>query len=123
MPVEYEYVCVDCGVATISTKRAGDTFCQICDGRAVRQWGFNPKLSMPDHYNNAVGKYVSNESALTEAFHVQSEAATERTGIPHKFVPVHPQDRETFGITDEGLDATHNQAVESGVKAPVVKLR
>lgn len=78
---------------------------------------------MPDHYNHAVGKYVSNEAALTEQFHVQSEAATERTGIPHKFVPVHPSDKETFGVTDEGLDATHDRAVQSGIRAPVVKLR
>lgn len=123
MAVEYEYRCRECGDVSYSYDRADRIVCPVCDALAHRTWAFAVRLSMPDHYNHAAGQYVSNEAALTEAFHVQSEKATARTGIPHKFAAVHPSDKETLGITDEGLDATHDRNVQSGKSAPVSKLR
>lgn len=64
---------------------------------------------MPAHFNQSAGTYVSNDRELKDAFKAQSEAATERTGIEHNFVPVDPQDTARLGVTTEGLGATYDR--------------
>lgn len=129
----YEFKCTKCGQTYTSTnrnlriaqddpdrrvciERNGRGSSIICFGNLKRVFGFNLKRSMPEHFNNSVGKYVSNESKLRDEFKRLSETATARTGIPHNYVPVDPMDKETLGVTDEGLDATHDDMVRRGEK-------
>lgn len=100
----------------------------ICAGTLKRVFSFSIGRSMPEHFNNSTGTYVTNKTQLADDFKRLSEAATERTGIPHNFVPVDPQDKETLGVTDEGLDSTHDVMVRKGLKdetspRKVIKLR
>lgn len=122
MPL-YAYECPNCGQEYESLKRGleSTTLCQ-CESPIKRKWMVNLQRPMPDHYNTSVGKYVTGKRQLTDEFKRMSDNMTERTGIPHNYVPVDPNDKETFGVTDEGLQATHDRMVKQGMKPPAPKL-
>lgn len=42
---------------------------------------------MHSHFNHSVGKPISDMKQFTDALKRKSDEATERTGIPHNFVP------------------------------------
>lgn len=137
MPI-YEFKCSTCKQIYTSSQRILETpTCRmrtnltdtygsctlVCGGILKRVFNFNLKHSMPEHFNHSVGKHVTNESKLRDEFKRLSDAATERTGIPHNYVPVDPMDKETLGVTDEGLDATHDAMVKRGEKEETSKRR
>lgn len=80
-----------------------------CGGQVRRVFSFSTRRSMPEHYNQSAGTYVSSERQLRDAFKAQSEAATIRTGLEHNFVPVDPRDKERLGVTSEGLRETYDR--------------
>lgn len=69
---------------------------------------------MPEHFAHSVGKVVRGRKHFREELQRASDAATARTGVPHRFEPVDLRDREALGVTDEGLDATARRAVAEG---------
>lgn len=127
----YEFRCRDCGadysVHSLAAKETmeygishGRIWCDKCGGNLRRIFSFSVSTPMPEHYNQSAGTFVSSERQLKDAFKVQSEVATERTGIEHNFVPIHPSERETLGVTSEGLDATYNRRKALGMPIPDV---
>lgn len=120
MPV-YEFTCTECDdvselTCTMQEYTNAKEFRCICGGLLKRVFSFSIKPTMPEHYNNSAGQYISNEKQLKDVFKVQSEQATERTGIEHNFVPVHPDDREKLGVTSEGLRETYDRRRKLGMK-------
>lgn len=85
-----------------------------------RIFSFSTKPSMPEHFNQSAGEYVSNERQLNDAFKRQSDAATARTGVEHKFTAVDPQDKKTLGVTDAGLAETYDRRKRLGMRIPDV---
>lgn len=110
MPV-YEFRCPHGD--TLDTDRT-PPFCDECMSPMRRIWSFSFKRPMADHYNPSVGSYVRSEQDFTDKLKAMSDEATERTGIPHNYVPVDPTDRKALGVTDEGLDATYDAEVRAG---------
>lgn len=75
---------------------------------------------MPAHFNRSAGQYVSNERQLKDSFKAMSEAASERVGMEHRFVPVDPQDKDKLGVSTEGLAATYDRRKALGMPIPDV---
>lgn len=95
----------------------GNPVCTPCrGGRMVRVFSFNQKPMMPEHLNSTTGQVVRSERQFRDQLKRQSEAETVRTGIEHNYVPVDVQDRQTLGVTAEGLDATYNRRRKLGMK-------
>lgn len=123
MPV-YEYKCSMCGrewQETLSIKRYSEMpapDCPQCDIPMARVFSFAIKTPMHEHINHTTGQLVSSERQFKDQLKRQSEEATLRTGIEHNFVPVDAKDKATFGVTNEGLDATYNRRKQLGMAIP-----
>lgn len=68
------------------------------------------------HQSLTTGQWVSDRKQIKEQLHVASEERSERLQLAHNFIEVDMNDKDTLGITDEGLDATHDQHVRLGWK-------
>lgn len=137
MPV-YQYKCRDCDnrvsatwdIATYEEMRKRPPICEcqtklpkLPEGRMkprpmVRVFSFTVKTSMQEHHNHTTGQMVSSDKQFRDQLKRQSEEATIRTGIEHNFQPVDANDKQTFGVTNEGLDATYNRRKELGMRIP-----
>jgi hypothetical protein len=69
-----------------------------------------------DQINLSTGRVETDPRKFREHLHVQSEIASERLGMKVDYQPVDMTDRDALGVTDEGLDATHDAQVKSGQK-------
>lgn len=130
----WEYQCKECGITFQTSdpneKAAMDQVCGYglyhnfdptpCNGLIKRVFSFSIARSMPAHYNQSAGQYISNERELKDVFKAQSEAATERTGIEHHFIPVDPQDKERLGVTSAGLAETYERRKALNMPIPDV---
>lgn len=106
MPL-FDYKCSTCGITTTITFRSTYIKCEYCvDGMATRRFSFSIASSMPEHYNPSIGKYVTNMNTFKDSLKRQSESATISTGIEHTFIPVTLHDRDSLGVTDQGLYET-----------------
>lgn len=119
MPL-YEFKCRRCHTTVHMQARIAEEPCE-CGGLLRRVFSFSFKRPMPEHYNSAVGHEVSSERALKSELKQMGDDLSARTGIPHNFVPVDPRDKETLGVTDEGLDSTFDADVKSGKREPAKK--
>jgi hypothetical protein len=80
-----------------------------CGAHPTRVWSFNHSRTVPEHFNNSVGEFVTNKRQFYDGLKRQSEASSIRTGIEHDFQPVDPtdmRDASAHGVTEEGLDST-----------------
>jgi hypothetical protein len=67
---------------------------------------------MQEHWNQAVGQYVSNRQEMSEALKRQGDEMSERTGIHHDYEMVSPSemaDPSAVGASRENLDETHRR--------------
>lgn len=109
---EYQYRCNSCRRLFASFTRADTTTCPDCQGPAVRKFGFYVSGGLKEHWNNAVGQYVSNEREMSEALKRQSEAASIRTGIEHQYEYVSPSemaDASAHGVSEDGLEESRRR--------------
>lgn len=109
MPM-YQYRCNWCHEETDTQVRADFVDCPSCKNLAKRIFGFAYKPPMQAHFNPSTNQYVSNESQFKDQLRQASDAATERTGIIHNFVPTDPRDMKAAGVTEEGLKETYDNA-------------
>lgn len=124
----YEYRCGTCGATTAvySTITQYDPDAKpVCvDCRVDMHRSYEPfpfKNAMPDHFNNALGRYVTGKKDFLDGLKQASDAASERNGIPHNYVMVEAGDREAVGVTDgEGLESTARALHHQGKKLPKV---
>lgn len=117
MPL-YDFRCPACGDFELFqpiTATTRVTYCPRC-GHFSRKVLAPPaiKTSMPEHFNAALGSYVSSEAEYRDGLKEASEKASQRAGYDMNFTPVDLHDRAALGVTDEGLDATHRRRVAQG---------
>jgi predicted nucleic acid-binding Zn-ribbon protein len=108
----YNYRCAKCGRLFATETRADKSTCPDCKGQAVRRYNFYTAVSMKEHWNQAVGQYVSNRSEMTDALKRQSEEASVRTGIDHEFELVEPSemaDAKAHGVDEDTLEESRRR--------------
>ena len=111
----YEFRCKGCGRLFSSTTRADTVTCQDCQGPAVRQFGFYVSGGLREHWNTAVGQYVSNRHDMDEALKRQSDEMSVRTGVDHHYEYVSPSemaDPSAHGVREDGLEETRRRQAQ-----------
>jgi hypothetical protein len=112
MPTLYSYRCDSCK-RLFSTEHRGDsTTCPGCKRPAVRNWSFTTSSSLKEHYNNAVGQYVSNRHEMSEALKRQGDEMSARTGLHHEYEMVDPGDMadpSAHGVSEDGLEESRKR--------------
>ena len=106
--MEYQFRCPSCG-RTVTTNAPADKAICACGNHASRDFSFAVTRGVPEHFNNSVGAYVSNERQLRDALKVASEEASYRNGIDTDYEYVSRADMAdaaSHGVTEEGLDDT-----------------
>lgn len=101
----YSYRCVQCDAETITTYRGDELvrICRICGNRKHRRvWSVSFQRSMPPHFNQTVGKYITNQRQFRDELKRSSEQYSLRTGIDADFRPI-DRDPSSLGVTEEGL--------------------
>lgn len=68
------------------------------------------------HKDLTTGDWITDRKQFKESLHVASEVATDRLGMEHRFIEVDPSDKDNLGLTDEGMDSTHDAHVKLGYK-------
>ena len=104
---EYQYRCNRCQRLFASGQRADAMTCPDCYGHAPRKFSFNVAVSMKEHWNTAVGQYVSNRREFEDGLKRKSEEASTRLGIDHEFVPLSPAemaDASAHGADEGALE-------------------
>lgn len=66
--------------------------------------------------NLTTGRVETDPRKFATHLHEQSEIMSERLNMKVDYQPTDPTDRDALGITDEGMDATHDRAVKEGRK-------
>jgi hypothetical protein len=67
---------------------------------------------MREHWNTAVGQYVSNRAEMSDALKRQSEEASVRTGTEHDFQLVEPADMadaKAHGVNEDTLEESRRR--------------
>lgn len=105
----YAYRCRGCGLSIdVPDYRAADFGdCPDCTGILKRDYS-SIQLApvMQEHFNPSVGKPISDRRKFDDELKRASEAAWERTGIPHNFVQVEGKDaQQAAGVTDDEVKA------------------
>jgi hypothetical protein len=116
---EYLFRCPGCRLTFVTLSRTDIPRCQVCNTDSKRVYSFNPRLSIPEHFNYSVGAYVTNERTLRDAFKEQSDNQSERTGIEHSFeflTRSEMADPSAHGVTGEGLDDTYRTRFDDSVQ-------
>lgn len=85
-----------------------------CQMKKNYQGNVQFKRMWPEHHNIAAGEVIREEKQLKESFKRQSAEMSERMNFDVDYQIADPTDTKTLGVTDEGLDATHNRKVKSG---------
>ena len=110
--MEFQYRCRSCGRLFASGERADITTCPDCEGPATRRYGFYVRFSLAEHFNTAVGQYVSNQHDMNEALKRHSEEMSVRTGIEHDYEYVSPSemaDASAHGVVEDGLEESRRR--------------
>lgn len=117
MPV-YSYRCRGCQVNGEKWQKHTDDPLLVCPecGKATlrRVYSFKPGRVTHEHFNHTVGKVISDQKQFKSELDRKSEEMTERTGIPHNYVPVDLSDRESLRVNDDGMDSTMRRQTETG---------
>lgn len=131
MPV-YEYRCPLCGSEGQQLRNMHDNgplpLCPTCGTQMCRKYStFAIKPSMPAHFNQSVGSFVTNERNFADELKRASEAASAPRQVfdadgesiiitppEHNFVPVDPHDKERLGVTDDGMEETYRRLRNEG---------
>ncbi len=119
----YQFDCTACDqllevVRPMSIGAPESVICPDCLARITRRV-FHVAVQTPfaEHYNHTVGKRVSSMKQFRSDLVRASEHAEERTGIPHRFVPVDGADAAAATGADAngaGMDATNRRLVSRG---------
>ena len=117
MPV-YLYRCRGCGVHGQKwQKHTEDPMVQCPECRAPtlrRVFSFAMKAMMHEHFDQTVGKVISDPKQFKEELRRASEKETERTGRKVNYVPVDLNDKESLRVTEEGMDSTLRRNTQTG---------
>lgn len=109
MPI-YSFICRDCGAKRESLQR--DVLPCNCGGLSRRDYHFAVKADTPGHFNHSVGAYVSNNREFRDELKKKSEEASARFGIDVNYAPIDYTDKQSLGVTNEGLSETKQRRSE-----------
>lgn len=93
--------------------------CLECDEPLRRRWTpFRVVAPFEEHFNLSTGTFVSSKRQLDEQNRIASVERTERLGLETNFVAHDIRDLtpSDMGVTEEGLNTTHDAHVAAGVK-------
>jgi hypothetical protein len=96
----YEYRCGGCGHRILSDERGDQVLTRCCGAVGQRIWSVSTATIMHEHMNSSVGKPISDMRQFKDELARKSDAATERTGIPHNFQPVDINDHKGLGVAN-----------------------
>jgi hypothetical protein len=105
---EYQYKCKSCTLVFTTLSRTDIPPCPVCGVRSQRDYVFQARNSMPEHFNTSIGQNVNNERELRDALKRQSDEQSERLGIEHNLEYLtrsEMADGSAHGVTDEGLES------------------
>lgn len=115
---EYQYKCGSCRVVFTTLSRTEIPPCPVCKQPSRRDFVFQFRPDLPEHFNHSIGSYVSNERELRDAIKRKSDEASERNGIEHNLeflTRADLMDPSAHGVTDEGLDDTRKEWHDMGL--------
>lgn len=104
----YSYLCPTCEGETISFTFAklGVTIPESCDTcgnmgitRAVTS--INTSLSMPEHFNASLGKFVSNHGQFADGLKHKSDEMSARMGVDISYSEVDINDKKALGVSQD----------------------
>lgn len=116
---EYQYKCHNCRVTFTTLSRTEIPPCPVCQEPATREFVFQARNSMPEHFSHSAGRYVSNERELRDAFKRQSDEVSERLGIEHEMeflTRAEMADPTAHGVTGEGLEDSAREWRDMGLQ-------
>ena len=93
--------------------------CSECDEPLRRRWTpFRVAAPFEEHFNLGTGTFVTSKRQLDEQNRIASVERTERLGLETNFVAHDIRDLtpSDMGVTEEGLNTTHDAHVAAGVK-------
>ena len=86
----YEYRCKVCGqLHHLSTYGLEGRDCDMCEqGVLVRKYSVTVHRDIPEHFNPQLGKPVRGMQQIKRELRDAGEKQWEKTGIPHRYVPM-----------------------------------
>ncbi len=102
----FEYQCRPCGdryFVEADEPPSSAPRCPECAVACVRRFSFGFQRSTVKHeadWNYSTGTVVSTTRQFENDLKRLGEERTERTGIPHSYVPVDPTDTKALGATE-----------------------
>lgn len=108
---KYDYKCTECGIR-VERDFNEATFVAQCDSvecefetRLFKKVFSKPfiKPMLHSHFNQSVGREISDMGQYKEVLKRQTDYANETTGIEHNFQPLEYGDHQAFGATGEGI--------------------
>lgn len=122
----YTYRCSECGDEQIEVLTFAehdrrkyvqwDHWRAGCPGSYHQVLSLSFHRSLPEHFNNSIGSYVTNSAALNGELSRKSDEMSERMGFAVKYETVDP--RDTPGVTESGLEATEKRAFDTSTDRP-----
>ena len=109
MSPQYQFKCDSCRQYYTVTTPNHPQPCPSCGLTVKRVYSFTSGKGMPEHFNNAVGQFVTNKQQFYDALKIKSEEDSLRRGIDCNYEPIDPsdmRDASAHGVTEEGLEAT-----------------
>lgn len=119
MPL-YEFRCPDCPDVDYTAFRQGgppDTppLCPTHDTALKRRFSFTTTIMFQPFDDPQTGRYIESPRHHRQVLRELSEEMTQRTGMLHDYVPVHPADmKDAAGVTDEGMDSLYRRSTAEG---------
>jgi hypothetical protein len=113
---QFQYKCPSCRFIFVTESRSEIPPCPLCGHLTKRDFVFNTRNSVPEHFNHTVGGYVSNEGELRDALKRVGDEQSERLNIEHNYqylTRAEMADPSAHGVTGEGLDATYRAQSEA----------
>lgn len=88
--MKYEYRCKQCyETHLLHTYGLEGSICTVCgDGILARVYSITVHRDLPEHYNPQVGKPIRGMQQLKRELRDAGEKQWEKTGIPHRYVPM-----------------------------------
>lgn len=69
-----------------------------------------------EQWNPSAGRVIGSKKQLEEHFKVQSDVYSERLNMDVNLQIADTNDTKTLGITEKGLDSTHDAKVRDGIR-------
>lgn len=119
----YAYKCEFCGNEDWSYMREQTLWpCPICrcegETRPMKRTIQAPAIwkVWHGHQSLTTGKWVTSREQIPQQLSDLSDQATQRMGMEHRFIEVGASERAALGVTEEGMDSTHDAHVKLGYK-------